>query len=228
MNSIIEHAETILAGIGFTALTALLTLAFATAMAFLMATLRLLPGTTWLARAYVNVFQNTPYPVLVFLIFYGLPEIGIRLDAMASTVVGIGLYSSAYLAEALRTGVQAVPRGNFEAGLATGMSRLSIIIHIVLKQALVYALPSLSNQWCRGLRNISVMAMIGGHEILFVSSQLADKTFLVFLYYGVAGVAYWLLSIPISGGVRRLEQTIRWHTTRTRRSIRRIRREVAA
>ena len=204
----------ILEGVGLTAYTALAMLVFASALALLVLLGRLWRPSARLATWYTDLFQNIPYPILVFLIYYGLPEVGIMLDPIGATVLGIGLYSSAYLAEALRSGVRAVSAGNVEAAFATGLSRWAVVTQIVLPQAVTYSLPSLTNQWCRGLRNISVMAMLGGHEILFVSQQLADQTFQVFLYYGIAGIAYWLLSLPISSTARFAEKRIAWTAER--------------
>lgn len=206
----LEQFQLILGGIGLTAMTALLTLILASAIGLIALLGRLWKPTSKIAGVFTDLFQNAPYPVLVFLIFYGLPEIGVTLTPFGATILGIGLYTGAYIAEALRTGVKAVSVGIVEAGFATGLSRWTVVMHIVLPQAIVYSMPSLTNQWCRGLRNISVMAMLGGHEILFVSQQLADQTFLIFLYYGLAGISYWLLSLPIVGAASFAERRVRW------------------
>lgn len=197
METLVQNIDPLLSGLVVTVQTAAATLVLCTALGLIVAGMRLVPATRRLAIVYTEVFQNVPYVILVFFIYYGLPAVGIRLGPIATTILGIGLYSSAYVAEALRTGILAVPRGHSEAGYATGLSQYQVVRHIVLHQALVYAVPSLLNQWCRALRNISVMAIIGGQEILFEASQLADSTFLVITYYSVAGFAYWFLSFPI-------------------------------
>ncbi|MCL4748299.1 MAG: amino acid ABC transporter permease [Burkholderiaceae bacterium] len=198
MEHVLEHREQLLQGMAVTIETALAILALCTLLGFLVAGARLVPVTKAVAFAYTEFFQNIPYPILVFFMYYALPEAGVTLDPIMATILGVSLYSSAYVAEALRSGVLAVPKGHLDAGYATGLSRFQVIRSIVLKQAVVYALPSLTNQWCRALRNVSVMAIIGGQEILFEASQLADRTFEVIAFYTIAGVAYWLLSIPIT------------------------------
>lgn len=197
METLVQNIDPLINGLIVTVQTASATLVLCTALGLFVAGLRLVPATRRLAIVYTELFQNIPYVILVFFIYYGLPAVGIRLGPIATTILGIGLYSSAYIAEALRTGILAVPRGHSEAGFATGLSQYQVVRYIVLQQALVYAVPSLLNQWCRALRNISVMAIIGGQEILFEASQLADSTFLVITYYSVAGFSYWLLSFPI-------------------------------
>lgn len=197
METVLENIVPLINGLIVTVETASATLVLCTILGLLVAGLRLVPATKRLAIVYTEFFQNIPYVILVFFIYYGLPAIGIRLGPISTTIVGIGLYSSAYIAEALRTGILAVPKGHSEAGYATGLSQYQVIRYIVLRQALIYAIPSLTNQWCRALRNVSVMAIIGGQEILFEASQLADSTFLVITYYSVAGFAYWALSFPI-------------------------------
>lgn len=199
METIWDNIDPLMSGLIVTVQTAAATLVLCTLLGLLVAGLRLVQGTRLLAVVYTEFFQNIPYVILVFFIYYGLPAVGLKLGPIATTIVGIGLYSSAYVAEALRTGILAVPQGNSEAGYATGLSRYQVIRYIVLHQGLVYAIPSLINQWCRALRNVSVMAIIGGQEILFEATQLADSTFLVITYYSIAGFAYWVLSFPILG-----------------------------
>lgn len=220
MKHVLDNLDPLLHGMIVTIETALATLLLCTLLGVLVAAARLVPATKALAFAYTEFFQNIPYPILVFFMYYGLPEAGLTLGPIAATVIGVGLYSSAYVAEALRSGVLAVPKGNLDAGYATGLGRSQVIRSIVLRQAVIYALPSLTNQWCRALRNVSVMAIIGGQEILFEASQLADKTFEVITFYTIAGFAYWMLSIPItalSGLVERLTPWRRHRTTSRRR-----------
>jgi putative glutamine transport system permease protein len=197
VETVLDNIDVLMSGLYITVQTAAATLTLCTILGLLVAGMRLVPATKGLAIVYTEFFQNIPYVILVFFIYYGLPSVGIRLGPIATTIIGIGLYSSAYIAEALRTGILAVPKGNSEAGYATGLSQYQVIRYIVLQQGLLYAMPSLMNQWCRALRNVSVMAIIGGQEILFEASQLADSTFLVITYYSIAGFAYWVLSFPI-------------------------------
>lgn len=200
MLDVLDHSDVLWRASIVTASTASLTIALATLLGIAVMALRMTPAASILAKLYVEVFQNVPYPILVFIIYYGLPEVGLVLGPIESTILGIGVYSSAYIAEALRSGVLAVPNGQYEAGQSTGLSHLSILRHVILRQAVVAALPSLTNQWCRALRNISVMAIIGGQEILFASATLASQTFEVLSFYLVAGIVYWVLSIPIVVG----------------------------
>jgi polar amino acid transport system permease protein len=102
-----------------------------------------------LARVYVQTIRNTPLLVQLFVLFFGLPTIGIRLGAYLAAMVGIVIYNGAFLTETIRAGLQAIHPSQIEAGLSIGMSRRQVFIHVVLKPALEKVYPTLTSQFIR-------------------------------------------------------------------------------
>src|SRR5439155_25020309 len=122
-------------------------LAVAVGLALALARLFGLWPLRWLAAAYIEVIRGTPLLIQLYLIYYGLPNIGIRLNAFVAAILGLGLNYAAYEAENYRAGIQAVPRGQTEAALALGMSRWQTLQHVVLPQALRVAIPPVTNDF---------------------------------------------------------------------------------
>src|SRR5258708_18543606 len=102
-------------------------------------------GLCWLAKAYVELVRGTPLLIQLFLIYYGLPEIGIRLNAFCAAILGLGLNYAASESENYRAGIQSIPRGQTEAALALGMSRWQALRRVVLPQAVRVVIPPVDN-----------------------------------------------------------------------------------
>ena len=140
-----------------------------------------------ISRVYVEFFQNTPLPVQVFFMYMAGPKLlqailgtadPVRTSAFALGVLGVGLYHAAYVSEVIRTGIESVPRGQFEAALSQGFSRLQSYVYIVLPQTFKVILPPLCNQALNLVKNTSVLALIAGGDLMynadnFVSTSLA-------------------------------------------------------
>src|SRR5256712_4890879 len=114
----------------------------------------------WLAQAYVEVVRGTPLLIQLFLIYYGLPQVGIRLDPFLAGIVGLGLNYAASEAENYRAGIQSIPRGQTEAALALGMSRWQTLQHIVLPQALRVVIPPVTNDFIAMFKDSSIVSVI--------------------------------------------------------------------
>ena len=96
---------------------------------------------SWLARGYVELFRGTPLLIQLYLIFYGLPNIGVRLSPLVAAVFGLGLNYAAYEAENYRAGIEAIPRGQMEAALSLGMTRAQSLRHVIVPQAMRLVIP---------------------------------------------------------------------------------------
>ena len=131
----------------------------------------------WLAQAYVEVIRGTPLLIQLFLIYYGLPEIGIRLNAFLAGIVGLGLNYAASESENYRAGIQAIPRGQTEAALALGMSRWQTLRHIVLPQALRVVIPPVTNDFIAMFKDSSIVSVITMVELTKVYGMLAMSTY---------------------------------------------------
>lgn len=212
MELLIEYREQLLSGLWTTILVSLITLALSTAIGISLTALNM-TGNTVPKRAvwvYIEVFQNIPYLILIFFFYFGLAEFGLRLSGLEAAVVGLSLYSGAYTAEALRGGMGAVSKGELTAARAAGLRESHIFRTLILPQTVVYSLPSLTNQWVRVIKNTTVLAVIGGGDLLYQVYVLAAQTYEVFTFYAFAAVAYWIIIIPLTRASAHAELVAPW------------------
>ncbi len=164
----------------------------------------------WLARAYVEVIRGTPLLIQLFMIYYGLPEFGIRLRPFFAAVLGLGLNYAASESENYRAGIESIPNGQVEAALALGMNRRQTLQHIVLPQALRVVIPPVTNDFIAMFKDSSIVSVITMVELTKVYGMLAMSTY---DYMGLglmtAGL-YFALSYPASIFAGRLERKLRY------------------
>lgn len=152
-----------------------------------------------LVAAYVEGIRNTPFLVQLYIIFFSLPAIGIRFEANQAAVVAMVVSFGAYATEIVRAGVQSVPIGQIEVGLALGLKRLQIYRLIVLFPALKAVFPALASQFILLLLGSSVVSAISANELTAVANSLQSTTFRAFEVYIVATVMYLALAVAFRG-----------------------------
>jgi polar amino acid transport system substrate-binding protein len=173
-------------------------LAVTAGLAIVLVRLYAMPPLCWLAKAYVEVIRGTPLLIQLFLIYYGLPEIGIRLNAFCAAILGLGLNYAASEAENYRAGILAIPRGQTEAALALGMSRWQALQRVVLPQALRVVIPPVTNDFIAMFKDSSIVSVITMVELTKVYGMLAMSTYdYIGLGLMTAGI-YFALSYPAS------------------------------
>ncbi|EGO65000.1 amino acid ABC transporter permease [Acetonema longum] len=157
-------------------------------------------------RIYVEFIQNTPLVIQVIFLYHGLPHMGIVLSVFAIGVLGVGVYHGAYIAEAIRAGLQAIPRGQLEAAYSQGFTYWQAMRHIILPQAKRIVYPPVTNQAVSLIKNTSVLAMIAGGDLMYHADSWSSGN----LYYGPAyvatGLLYLALCYPLAKYVRYLEK----------------------
>ncbi len=164
----------------------------------------------WLARAYVEIIRGTPLLIQLFLIYYGLPEIGIRLNPFLAGIVGLGLNYAASESENYRAGIQSIPRGQTEAAQALGMSRWQTLRHIVLPQALRVVIPPVTNDFIAMFKDSSIVSVITMVELTKVYGMLAMSTY-DYIGLGLMTAAiYFALSYPASVFADHLERKLNY------------------
>lgn len=141
-------------------------------------------------RVYVEFFRNTPALVQLFLIYFGLPNLGIRLEAPVAGVIALSLYSGSYMVEIIRSGLISLPKGLTEAGQALGLSLQQIITHILSVPALQNIYPALAGQMVLTLIGTSLISQIGVDEIFHAGSFVDSRTFRSFEIYLVICALY--------------------------------------
>lgn len=160
-----------------------------------------------LAEGYIEFFRNIPLLVVLFFVFNGLPYAGLRLGFAESAIAGLAAYTSAYVAEAVRAGLEAINPGQIEAGRSLGMPYLTILRFILLPQAFRMVVPPLGNVFVALTKNTSVASAIAVPELLYQAQLIESRTFAgnVFL---IAGLVYLVLTIPLSGLVNAAERRL--------------------
>jgi len=159
-----------------------------------------------LSRIYVEFFQNTPLVVQVFFYYACLPYvIGGRVPKFTLGVIGVGIYHGAYISEVIRTGIEAVPRGQFEAAYSQGFNYLQTMRYIVLPQTIKIIMPSLANQALNLVKNTSVLAMVAGMDLMYYADSWgSDRGYFVQAYLPCA-LMYFLICFPLAKLARWLE-----------------------
>ena len=141
-------------------------------------------------RAYVEIIRNTPLLVQLFIVYFSLPTLGIQLDADQAAILGLALNFGAYATEILRSGIEAIPRGQTEAATALGLHPLRIFRHIILFPALRVCYPGLASQFILILLGSSVVSAISAEELTSIVNSLQSTTFRSFEFYFAATAIY--------------------------------------
>jgi polar amino acid transport system substrate-binding protein len=207
-----KYLPLLLVGAVKTVEISVLSMALAVVVGLVVVLVRLygLPPLQWLAKAYVEVMRGTPLLIQLFLIYYGLPEIGIRLNAFCAAILGLGLNYAASEAENYRAGIQAIPHGQTEAAMALGMSRWQSLQHVVLPQALRLVIPPVTNDFIAMFKDSSIVSVITMVELTKVYGMLAMSTYdYIGLGLMTAGI-YFALSYPASLFANWLERKLKY------------------
>lgn len=159
------------------------------------------------AGAYVEFIRNTPLLVQLVWIYYCMPIIiGVNLPALSAAILGLSVSESAVIAEVMRAGIQAVPRGHVEAAQAVGFSRLQTLRRIVLPQALRMMIPPLLNAYVSLLKATALVAIIAIPDLMFAAQRISSETFRPIEILTATAFIYFGLAYPIVLFVRWLER----------------------
>ncbi|MCX8671557.1 amino acid ABC transporter permease [Gilliamella sp. B2865] len=160
---------------------------------------------------FISLFRGIPSVVLLFIIYYGLPQIFPIMKQVGATTAAIICFSlkySAYLAEIFRAGLTSVDLGQKEAGLTSGLSTIQVYRGIILPQAMINALPNAGNMFISLLKDSSVAFFVGVQELLAAGKMLTANSFLYFETYLAVGIVYWLTVVAYSWLQKQLERKL--------------------
>ncbi|MBX1799294.1 amino acid ABC transporter permease [Campylobacter jejuni] len=149
-------------------------------------------------RIYVELFQNVPLVIQIFFLFYALPVLGIRLDIFTIGVLGVGAYHGAYVSEVVRSGILAVPRGQFEASASQGFTYIQQMRYIIVPQTIRIILPPMTNQMVNLIKNTSVLLIVGGAELMHSADSYAADYGNYAPAYIFAAVLYFIICYPLA------------------------------
>ncbi len=162
-------------------------------------------------QAYIEVIRGTPFLVQLFVLYYGGPLLGLRLDALPAGLLGLSVYGSPYFAEIFRAGYLSVPVGQIEAARAIGMSEITIVRRILLPLSLVSALPALVNFSIILTKETVILSIITVPELMYSVQRMSTETFRYLEANFILALFFWLLVETISRAGRWLETRITRH-----------------
>ncbi|WP_426979696.1 amino acid ABC transporter permease [Pseudarthrobacter sp. O4] len=179
-------------------------------LALLIALMRLSrnPVFAAVARTYISVIRGTPLLVQLFVIFYGLPSIGLTISPWPSAIIAFSLNVGGYAAEVIRAAILSVPKGQWEAGHTIGMSRRQSLVRIILPQAARVSVPPLSNTFISLVKDTSLASLILVTELFRQAQQVAAFSQEFMLLYLEAAVIYWIICLVLAGGQSVLEKRL--------------------
>ena len=162
----------------------------------------------WFGTAYVEFFRNIPLLVIAFFFYYGTPTLGLNLSGFTAGTIALTIYTSAFIGEAIRSGILAVPKGQMEAARSSGLTYMQTMRMIILPQAVKIVIPPIGNQFINLVKNSSILALIAGTELMYQADLISAKTYVVLDVYIFAALFYLLITIPLSLGVGHLEKRL--------------------
>jgi polar amino acid transport system permease protein len=157
-------------------------------------------------RFYIGLFQGTPLLMQLFLMFFGLPMLGFRIEPWTAAVLGLTFFASAYLAEIWRGGVEALPRGQWDAGASLGLHYLQELRLIILPQAFRIALAPTVGFLVQLIKSTALTSIIGFEELLRTSNAINNATFEPFTVYGLVAAIFFAMCFPLTQYARALER----------------------
>ncbi|WP_077959981.1 amino acid ABC transporter permease [Ensifer adhaerens] len=160
---------------------------------------------------YIALFQGTPLLMQLFLMFFGLPMLGFRIEPWTAAALGLTFYASAYLAEIWRGGVEALPRGQWDAGASLGLHRLQELRLVILPQAFAITRPAAVGFLVQLIKSTALTSIIGFEELLRTANAINNATFEPFTVYGLVAVIFFLLCYPLTQYSRMLERKTAAH-----------------
>jgi polar amino acid transport system permease protein len=159
----------------------------------------------WLIAFYVFVVRGIPVLVLMFLVYFAMPALGLRLSASVAAVAALVVYSAAFATEIVRGAVLSVPRGQVDAARSLGMRRRKVLAEIVVPQAMTLSLPPMLNNWIITVKITSYASIIGAWELAYAAREVVERTLAAFeIFFGVMMI-YFVICYPLSLLSRRLE-----------------------
>jgi His/Glu/Gln/Arg/opine family amino acid ABC transporter permease subunit len=209
---VVEYRYPLLRGLGVTLGITSLALALGLVVGVVLAAALQLPlgPLRWVIIGYIELWRNTPLIVQLFWVHFALPIVtGISTTAFQSGFLALALQSSAYLADIARAGIQAVPRGQWEAARALGLPRSSLWLEVVLPQALKLVIPALANIALGFLNGSSLLALLHVGELMTAATKISDYAFKPIEVLTTAGLIYFVMGTALTQMTRRLELVAR-------------------
>ncbi len=163
-----------------------------------------------IVQFYIELSRNTPLLIQLFFLYYGLPKIGIMLSGKACAIIGLAFLGGSYMAEAFRSGLEAVGKTQIEAGLSIGMKKMTLVRYVILPQAFAVALPALCANSIFLIKETSIVSIVALPDLMFVAKELIGIYYNTVEALGMLVVSYLIILLPISWAFTRLERRVRF------------------
>ena len=187
----------------------LLAMLFGTILGIIVGTLRVTPFVRVLAAFYIYIIRGIPLLIQLFIIYFGLPLFDIRISAFISGILGLSINSSGYIGEIIRGGIEAIPKGQWEAGKVLGLSYGKTMRFIILPQALRNMLPAMGNEFVTLIKESSLLSSLAISELTMVGQQVRSATYASFETFIAVGLIYLFMTSVTSFLLRQVEK--RWN-----------------
>jgi polar amino acid transport system permease protein len=196
-----QYQDQLLKGLWLTIQISAFAIVVGTTFGIVFASLRSMGGrpTRWLIDAYVELIRNTPFLVQLFIIYFGLPGMGLRVGAVTAALIGMTINLAAYSTEIIRAGIEAVHKSQIEAGEALGFTQLQIYRHVVILPAVQKVYPALSSQFVLMMLASSITSAISTGELTAAASFVQSQSYRSFEVYIAVTIIYLALALVLRG-----------------------------
>lgn len=171
--------------------------------------------TNWflnlIISTYIEIFRGTPLLIQLFFIYYGLPQVGITMSSHQAAIIGLSLNFAAYIAEIVRSGIQAVDKGQYEAAKSIGLTKIQMLKYIIYPQALRIVLPSLTNSYAAILKDSSLVSVLSITELTRAGQLIYVRTYEPFEIYLTLGIFYFIMTYSIAYLSRYIEKRMTFY-----------------
>nr|WP_202622481.1 amino acid ABC transporter permease [Heyndrickxia coagulans] len=162
----------------------------------------------FIGAVYVEVVRNIPLILIGFFFYNGLSYFHINLSGFIAGTIALSIYTAAFIAEAVRAGIQSVDKGQLEAARSTGLTYTQAMRYVVLPQAIKIVIPPIGNQFLNLVKNSSILGVFAGLDLMYYADLIHEKTWVTFDTYIFVGMFYLILTIPLSLLVNYLERRL--------------------
>lgn len=163
------------------------------------------------SNVYIELIRGTPLLVQIFLVYFGLPTLGLNLDPFVAGIIAMGINSGAYVGEIVRGGIESISQGQMEAALSLGMTWWQAMYYVILPQAFARILPPLGNEFIALLKDSSLVSTIAIAELTRTGQIIITRTFKSFEIWSGVALFYFFMTYAISRAVKYSEQRLRYH-----------------
>ena len=167
-------------------------------------------GLQIIVRAYIELSRNTPLLVQIFFLYFGLPKLGLKMSESTCAIIGLAFLGGSYMAEAFRSGIEAVSKTQIESGISIGLSKIQLVRYVIIPQAFSVSMPSLSANCIFLLKETSILGAISIIDVTNLTKDLIGMYYRTFESLAMLVVVYLIMVLPLSFVLSWLERKVRY------------------